>query len=703
MLSAIRSWYKFYNNTPPTHVSKRGIRVAVRQAFLLAAVWAFLPISLLPSALPDQQVLLCTIVVGMICAGGFALSAIRGAGIVFPVTLGIGSVIGLLMSDMLSALPMVLLLITYVLTVVFSVINAADTFKARVISELHEVQQRQVISLLLNDFEKHSADVLWEIDSDLKLRNVSNKLSELFCVTKDSLNNMNLLSFIAKHQTALPNSLQDEVFSSFKNISMSLKGVEGFRDIKLPLSINGHKLWWSFTAQKLPDDGWRGVISDITVIHMAQQNVWKLAHYDAVTGLANRHRFQEVLEDMINEVNEGNRLGAVLCIDLDGFKSVNDTMGHNAGDTLLSIIGHRLQSQAGQHDLVARIGGDEFGIILRYLNQPEEAITFARDALQTLQTPIKIEGSIVPINACIGVSYAPTDGENPDIVLKNADLALYAGKADGQGQLRCFTQPMRAQLSERLKLEHALQDALIKEQLYLVYQPKYHLKSKSVVSFEALVRWKHPELGNISPEIFIPVAEKCGYIEEIGRWVLNEACYQASFWPDSVSIAVNVSALQLTDKLIPTIKNILEKHNIQSHRLELEITESVLLNDAKAMLDILHQLQRLDINIALDDFGTGYSAMSYLRRFPFNTLKIDRMFIKEIVDEPDALAIVQAIIGMAQTLNMVVVAEGVESLKSLNLLEELRCDIIQGYFISPPVSLNEVPEFLRDTLEAVAE
>ena len=694
--SALRNWRRTRGDAAPRSVSARGIQRATRRASLLAVLWAMPAALLFPDAAPDRQLLLTALTTGMMCAGGFALSTMRGAGSAYALIVGAGAAVALLRSELSIAMPLTGLLVLYAVTVVVSVIFTSTTFRARVVAELRAERQSQVIGLLLRDFEQHAADVLWETDEALRLRRVSPRLAAFFGEPVAALEGQALPALVERLQAALPAELLDEAGTAAGRLRAALAGDRPFRDLELPAHARDRLAWWSFTAKPLPQSGWRGVISDVTAAQDARRHVWHLAHHDAVTGLANRRRFREVLTEAVAQARDGGWQCALLCVDLDGFKAVNDGFGHTLGDRLLGVIGQRLQGQARQGDLAARLGGDEFGVVLRRVASPEDALQAARRMLAALQRPVEVDGVTIPIGACLGAAFCPDDGDEPETLLRNADLALYAAKAEGRGRMRCFSTDMGARLSERLRIEHELGGALAAGQLWLEYQPKVSLASGRITGFEALVRWRHPQLGLVRPEVFIPVAEESGLIQELGEWVLGEACREARRWPRAASVAVNISGLQLMGSdIVSVVSSVLADTGLEAPRLELEITESVLMGDSETTLRALHGLRRLGVRIALDDFGTGYSAMAYLRRFPFDTLKIDRSFVSEFSAEEDSRAIVGAIVELAHALNMVTVAEGVEDEASLSLLAAQRCDLAQGNAIARPLPAADVAGFLE--------
>jgi diguanylate cyclase (GGDEF)-like protein/PAS domain S-box-containing protein len=433
------------------------------------------------------------------------------------------------------------------------------------------------------------------------------------------------------------------------------------------------------------------VSEDITERKRAEARVERLAHYDALTGLANRTLFKDELEAALQLAAREDQSAAVYCIDLDHFKAVNDTLGHAAGDTLLTLVADRLTQCVRAGDTVARLGGDEFAIVQRGSGLAEISRELAARVVAALSEPYDINGHHVVIGASIGIALFPIDGRLAGDLLKKADVALYRAKAHGRGAYRVFTPEMDAELQARRSLEVDLRHALTAGEFELHYQPLLDLKTDQVVGCEALIRWNHPTRGLVMPGDFIALTEEIGLIRPIGEWVLRAACTEAATWPEHVTLAVNVSAVQFRDRhLAGTIMSALATSGLAATRLELEITESVLLQDDEANMRVLHQLKLLGCRISLDDFGTGYSSLSYLRRFPFDKIKIDRCFVRDLPDDQGSVAIIQAITHLAASLGMCTTAEGVETLDQLDILERLGCNQAQGYVIGRPTPASKI-------------
>jgi diguanylate cyclase (GGDEF)-like protein/PAS domain S-box-containing protein len=448
-----------------------------------------------------------------------------------------------------------------------------------------------------------------------------------------------------------------------------------------------------------------GTYIDITERKAAEHRIAYMARHDVLTGLPNRTVFHEHLEHRLAEVRRGRGQAALLCLDLDRFKSVNDTLGHPAGDQLLCRIAERLKAAVREGDVVVRLGGDEFAIIISHLDHAHDASTLALRVIDAVGQPLDLGGHLVTVGISIGIAVASANDVAPEALFKNADLALYRAKASARNSYRFYEAGMDAAVEARMQLEFEMREAVMCGSFTLHYQPVMRLADHKTVGFEALMRWPHRTRGMIPPGTFIPLAEETGVIIPLGSWALQEACREAAPWPDDLRVAVNVSAVQFQHPgLEQSVMSALVTSGLAPRRLVLEITESVLVQDAEAVIACLHRLKGVGVRIALDDFGTGYSSLSYLRRFPFDTIKIDRSFISEISD-PGAAAIVRAVVGIATQLGATVTAEGVETDDQLEQVHREGCTDVQGYLISRPLSAEKTIEFINDSrlLEAARD
>jgi len=473
-----------------------------------------------------------------------------------------------------------------------------------------------------------------------------------------------------------------------------LSDVNGLSSFWRHLKSDGSVIEVNTFARTITFEGRSAVLAasiDVTERRQAEARIAYMAHHDALTDLPNRILFRERLEAALAHIGRhGGELG-LLCLDLDNLKLVNDTLGHPAGDMFLREAASRLQHCLQSGDLVARLGGDEFAILHFYSNSLQDTAALAGRVVDAFNKPFLIGGQQIMSGASVGIAIAPADGTTSDILLRNADMALYCAKAEGGRTFRLFDVEMNNRLQAKQMMEQDLRQAFAEGQLDVHYQPIVSLREGSISACEALLRWRHPVHGYVSPSEFIPLAEDIGLIEPIGEWVLHQACQEAATWPENVRIAVNLSPAQFNSgSLVDCVRSALSRSALHPGRLELEITESVLLLKNEATMSALHQLRDLGVHIAMDDFGTGYSSLSYLRAFPFDKIKIDRSFVRELGENKQSTAIIRAITGLGKSLGNTTVAEGIETVEQLELLKEDGCDEVQGFLLSRPVPAAEL-------------
>ncbi|MEJ0047161.1 MAG: EAL domain-containing protein [Rhodospirillales bacterium] len=438
-----------------------------------------------------------------------------------------------------------------------------------------------------------------------------------------------------------------------------------------------------------------GVAIDVTERRAAEARISHLAHHDPLTDLPNRSLFRIRLDEALARARRGQAF-AVLCLDLDHFKYVNDTLGHPIGDALLQAVTRRLRIAVRPTDTVARLGGDEFAIIQSDRARAADTTSLAARVIAAIAAPFDIEGHRIVIGTSIGISTAPDDALDADELLRNADMALYSAKGEERGRYRFFEPEMDMRMQARRALELDLRHALEDDAFELYYQPVIGIADSAVLGMEALLRWRHPGRGVVTPDRFIPLAEAIGLIVPIGDWVLRRACSDAMCWPGKLRVGVNVSAVQFASRtLVDSVAAALLASGLEPWRLELEITESAMLNDTEANLETLHRLRALGVRVAMDDFGTGYSSLSYLLRFPFDKVKIDRAFVTNLGRSRESAAIVGAVIGLCASLEMTTTAEGVETAGQLKALARIGCTEAQGFYFSPARPAAEIPGIIR--------
>ncbi|CCM74955.1 putative bifunctional diguanylate cyclase/phosphodiesterase [Rhizobium mesoamericanum] len=502
-------------------------------------------------------------------------------------------------------------------------------------------------------------------------------------------------------EEALPGSAMGSLIAKIRGTERAEKKVSRLRDAILEGGHIRHREWVmedGRTVQSvitvLPDGSNISIHADVTEDRKAAERIAYLAHHDQLTGLPNRIYLRERIDAALASRKRDEQI-ALVHLNLDRFKSINNTLGVSTGDNILKQVAERIRMSAGAGNVLARLGSDEFAILQSGRQQPWNIMALVDQIRRELSEPFFRGEKAVELSVSMGIAISPQDGIETDILLKHAGVALSHVKNNGGKGERLFTAEMEAQIDARHALEADLRTAIERDEFDLHYQPLYDLSQQRVCGFEALLRWNHPTRGRVPPMEFIPLAEEVGLVVDIGRWVLRRACHDALHWPDNIKVAVNVSAIQFTDSDLPgDVAAALSAARLPANRLEVEITESVLMENLDEALPVLHALKQSGIRIAMDDFGTGYSSLSYLRRFPFDKIKIDKSFVNGIVEDREAFAIMRAIILLGDALGMRVTVEGVETAEQLALLQREACDEIQGYYISPPQPAADAPYLL---------
>ncbi|WP_213287017.1 EAL domain-containing protein [Bradyrhizobium sp. sGM-13] len=569
-------------------------------------------------------------------------------------------------------------------------ITEREALNAR-LKKQYELGKEQEEALRVRNFQFDTAinnmsQGLCFFDSDHRLIVCNDRFVTMYDIAPERVSpGMSLVEIVDLRFEAgsFPAMTRDEYLQWRTNVAVSNEAKDSIVELK-----NGRT--FKIRHRPMPGGGWVATHEDITEQRQSEVKIEYMAHHDALTDLANRVLLNDRLEYALGRVSDGEMV-AVHHLDLDQFKAVNDTFGHPCGDKLLRSVAERLRRLVGDSDTIARMGGDEFVIVQAAISDPADATSLAQGVIDALSEPYEIDGQQVVIGVSIGISVGPGDGSNPDKLLRNADLALYRAKSDGRSTFRFFEPAMDLQMQTRRIMEQDLRKALPAGEFELHYQPVVNLASKEISGFEALIRWNHPTKGLISPAAFIPLAEEIGFIVPMGEWVIRKACATAAQWPDNLQVAVNISAIQFRSPgLMQVIVGALAASGLAPTRLEIEITESVLLHNKEATLALLHQLRALGIRIAMDDFGTGYSSLTYLQSFPFDKIKIDRSFVKNITENSSSLNIVRAVAALANGMGMTATAEGVETAEQLHSIASEGCTEMQGFLFSKPLPAAEI-------------
>lgn len=681
---------------------RRDILVHAALGLAHGALWTVATVLFPQAGHPEQIIAIWTLNSCLMVGAAVTVAALPLTAIALLLTLGGGGV-WLLAFDHGIYLPA--LVASYALVLLISSLKHACAFGSHLRTSTELAEKSEVVSLLLREYEDSGADWLWQTDSARRINGVSSRFAAILGVKPADLEGRPLVQILAGSQWDSGN------FSSeLRLVAERLKRRESFSNIVLPVEIDGTTRWWELSASPRLDDngsfmGFRGVASDVTEQRRSSDKIAQLARFDALTNLPNRLQLSDALTSALEVVTKWNGRCAFLMIDLDRFKSVNDTLGHQVGDKLLEQVAMRLQKACGVNEICGRIGGDEFAVVMREVTEVYRIQQFSNDIIDTLSRPYEVDQHTLYIGASVGSAMAPRDGRTSETLIRSADLAMYRAKDEGGG-MHCEYEPrLHVHAEERRTLEVALREALEKDQLNVVYQPVVNAVTGAIEGFESLVRWTHPEMGAISPAKFIPVAEDARLIAPIGEWVLRTACQEAMNWPHDVRIAVNVSAEQLHNpQFVACVVSALAQSGLGPHRLELEVTESVFMREGTMATQILEQLLSLGVRLSLDDFGTGYSSLGYLSRTRFNTIKIDRSFVVGAArNVPESLAIIRAVVALANSLGMATTAEGVETQSEVDMVNSLGCTKIQGFYFGRPMPASDALSlFRRNQASAVA-
>ena len=637
---------------------------------------------------PETRVKLWSVLAMLMTGSAIVLPAVPMSTILFTAIVGGAAVVSFALTG---EFGMAGIVASFCATVVAGALASARNYLSARIAEAGMAEKDEVVSLLLREFEEGGADWLWQIDTTRRVRTISPRFAFALGMDSRDIENKPLIQLIAGEAWdtgQFPSSLHD--------LAERLKRRESFSNLLVRVTVQGAQRWWELSGTPRLDDsgvfdGFRGVGSDVTEQRESSDKIAYLARYDTLTGLPNRMMLNEALGEAMRYAEQWRTRCAFLMIDLDRFKSVNDTLGHPIGDRLLAKVSDRLKEMITENELCGRLGGDEFAIVVRDASDVERVAQVAERVIDRLSQPYEVDHHTLFVGASIGSAFGPRDGSTVETLMRNADLALYRAKDDGGG-VHCHYQPaLHAHAEERRTLEFSLRQAIERGEFLLNFQPVVDAGSEEIVSFEALLRWNSAEHGMVSPAKFIPLAEDSRLIVPIGEWVLREACKQAVHWPEHVRVAANVSAEQLLDSnFIASVVGALSHSGLPANRLELEVTESIFVRDAALARAALEQVMALGCSVALDDFGTGYSSLGYIRNLRFSTIKIDRSFVQGAATKnAESLAIIRAVVAMADSLGMSTTAEGVETQQELAIVRELGCKKIQGFYFGRPMAAEE--------------
>ncbi|CAJ1391353.1 unnamed protein product [Effrenium voratum] len=694
-------WWKNRNRAPETLAETAiAVRRTVWYAAAIGLSWGSLAALLIPYVAADNTIFATALITSAILVTAFSLMALLPAVLVFVLISGSLAIASALFHPHAEEWPPIVgLIAAYMLFIPWLAVSYGRAFLRHLKTDIENRENAQVIGYLLDEYEETVSEWIWETDPAGCTARMSSRLSAKLGTTGEGTARVpfaTLLGLVARVDDA-----------GFQEVRSALIEGRAFSGIECQVRSGGTDQYWRISGRPIRDDagtpaGFVGTVRDITAEKEAKNQIIRLAHRDTLTGLYNRASFTERLENAVRTLERYGTPFTLLFLDLDKFKLVNDTYGHPVGDRLLAEVSKRIQAIVRKDDCVARLGGDEFAIILEQSNDAVFAAKLASRLIASVLEAYVIDGETLWIGVSVGIALAPQHGTRPEQILRNADLALYRAKEDGRGVFRYFEAQMDFAQRERRILEQEMHQALEDEEFRLCYQPLIGSESGRIRAMEALIRWDHPIRGEISPVEFISIAEQSNLIVAIGKWTLRTACEAATAWPDDVCVAVNVAVPHfMRSDIVADVEAVLQATGLPAYRLEIEITESLLIEDSDDVLNRLIALKKLGCAIVMDDFGTGYSSLSYLLKFPFDRLKIDRSFTRDIDTGESAKAILMAIASLGENLGIKITAEGVETADQLDFLVDIGCDQLQGFYFSQPVRHEDVaPIMLRNFMDS---
>jgi diguanylate cyclase (GGDEF)-like protein/PAS domain S-box-containing protein len=670
-----------------TCVGRSGRRVPmwllVGEAAVRAATWLGLPLYLFSHLDPNTQIVTASIMAGL-GVGALGLIVIPPCATAWMVAFTAGVAGALLLGRHTVPFQHMLSIVFTLGVSIFGILAVARWAFHQLKTNADVGSQSESASLLLQEYEQRGVGWLWQIDAENRTTYISSRMSALLGRPAGQLIGHSLPALLGGHSELGRVLLEKQPFNA---LEMEMKTPRGTR-------------WISIAGDPIVDtagrfEGFRGVGSDITEIRQTQERLTHLANVDVLSGLPNRGRVRQLLGEALRAATTGNVPCAIMFLDLDGFKPVNDTFGHPKGDAVLRAVAKRLVDEVGADGDVGRMGGDEFAIVIPDAQSRRKVEALADRIIQAIKEPYVVDQTEIRIGVSIGSAFGPIDGATVDDLILKADLALYQAKDAGRGCARYFSSELQSEQDDRVRLESDLRSALASKQFHLAFQPLIDAKTQKLTGFEALIRWNHPQRGLVPPNVFIPVAEETGLMPSIGDWVIDEACRAAASWPEPITVALNISPKQIAMPALPnTVSEALARYKLAGNRIELEVTEGVFLGDNGSTLDVLKRLRALGVGIALDDFGTGYSSIGYLNKAVFHKLKIDGSFVREAGSRPENVAIIQSIVQLAKSFRMSITAEGVETAEDFERMRELGCDTIQGYLFGKPLSYERANDMV---------
>ncbi len=694
-------WWRYTVRDKQKEVSSFMVYVLAFNIGLAGILYALLVNHLFNIFSDYHRIFLLSIVAAFISSGGWLFASLPLVGLIWIATMGGGLIFGLISFGesfwLLALLTAAYCTFLYLVILIFS-----RQYVAGLMAETEIAKQHQTVSLLLNDFEEKASDWLWEVDKKDHLRHLSQKLIEATENNTEALLSVPYIYIIE----SLLDTKESSALSQFNRLTNAFRSYSDFSDITLPVIVKGETRWWSFSAKTLRDqnnkhNGWRGVTSDVSSAIIREKEMITQANTDTLTNIGNRYFFNQKLAQLCSESKSNkDRSCALMLLDLDNFKFINDAFGHAAGDSLLIEVSKRLKENIPSEAILARLGGDEFAVIIPHSATTEKMTRLSTQLKSIISQPWYYGDNQIEIHVSIGIAFTNNTINSIKSFLRASDLALYAAKEAGRDAIRFFKLEMEEAANRKSKILSEMRQSIANNEFILHYQPQFNLQTGKLIGFEALVRWQHPIQGMISPADFIPIAEESGLIVPLGAWVLEQACLEAAKWPSDLSVAVNVSIIQIerTD-LLAEIKEVLARTQLPISQLEIEITESVLMTEQSPAFDFLIGLKEAGIRIALDDFGTGFSSLSYLQNLPLDKIKIDQSFINLSDMDSKTCAIIRSITQLASALKLNTIAEGIEREGQCELLFDLGVNSGQGYLYSQPMPAENALAFIKTKAE----